>query len=57
MSNDGVRDDLDRVLEKTAQTLGIINTLLWIMAGIAALRALIVLWLPEEPVPAAPARA
>ena len=39
MTNEGVRDDLDRVLEKTAQTMGIINTLLWIMAAgiIAAL--------------------
>ena len=39
MTNDGVRDDLNRVLIKTAQTLGIINSLLWIMAGgiIAAL--------------------
>ena len=39
MSNDDVREDLDRVLIKTAQTMGIINTLLWIMAAgiIAAL--------------------
>ena len=39
MTNDEVREDLDRVLIKTAQTLGIINTLLWIMAAgiIAAL--------------------
>ena len=33
------------------------STLLWIMAGIAALRAAIVLWLPDEPPPAEPARA
>jgi putative ABC transport system permease protein len=39
MTNDDVREDLDRVLIDTAQTLGIINTLLWIMAAgiIAAL--------------------
>jgi putative ABC transport system permease protein len=39
MTNDEVREDLDRVLIKTAQTMGIINTLLWIMAAgiIAAL--------------------
>jgi len=39
MTNDQVREDLDRVLIQTAQTLGIINTLLWIMAAgiIAAL--------------------
>lgn len=33
------------------------STLLWIMAGIAALRAVIVLWLPEEPAATQPARA
>jgi MFS family permease len=33
------------------------STLLWIMAGIAALRAVIVLWLPDEPAAAEPARA
>ena len=39
MTNDQVRKDLDRVLIQTAQTLGIINTLLWAMAAgiIAAL--------------------
>ena len=39
MTNEAVRADLNRVLEKTAQTMGIINTLLWIMAAgiIAAL--------------------
>jgi len=33
------------------------SALLWIMAGIAALRAAIVLFLPDEPATAEPARA
>jgi putative ABC transport system permease protein len=37
LSDGQVRDDLDRVIDSTAQTISVINTLLWVMAaGIVA---------------------
>lgn len=33
LSNEAVRDDLDRVIRSTEQTIGIVNTLLWVMAA------------------------